>query len=79
MVGLQILAGNVITFLEPLLNCQCHFKFWGWSYTLEIFFLGLGLTITEINIKKKSTETRLKKIQNVKGCRDGMPKNMQTR
>ena len=45
MVGLQILAGNVITFLEP-------FKFWGWSYTLEIFFLGLGLTITEINIKK---------------------------
>ena len=25
MVGLyQILAGNVITCLEPLLNCQCH-------------------------------------------------------
>ena len=30
VVGLhQILAGNVITCLEPLLNCQCHFKFWG--------------------------------------------------
>ena len=50
MVGLhQILAGNVIRCLEPLLNdCQCC-----------LFFLGLGLTITEINIKK-STETRLK-------------------
>ena len=35
-------------------------------------FLCLGLTVTEINIKK-STET------NVKGCRDGMPKSMQTR
>ena len=34
VVGLhQILAGNVITFLEALLNCQCHFKFWGCSYT----------------------------------------------
>ena len=28
VVGLyQILVGNVITCLEPLLNCQCHFKF----------------------------------------------------
>ena len=23
----EILAANVITCLEPLLNCQCHFKF----------------------------------------------------
>ena len=30
MVGLhQILDDNVITFLEPLMNCQCGFKFWG--------------------------------------------------
>ena len=29
VVGLhQILAGNVITCLEPLLNCQRRFKFW---------------------------------------------------
>ena len=29
-VGLhQILAGNVVTCLEPLLICQCRFKFWG--------------------------------------------------
>ena len=40
----------------------------------EMFFLGLGLAVTEIDIK--STETRLK---NVKRCRDGMPKSMQTR
>ena len=34
VVGLhQILAGNVITWLEPLLNCQCSFKFWGCGYT----------------------------------------------
>ena len=33
----------------------------------------------KINIKKKSTKTRLKNIKNVKGCRDGMPKSMQTR
>ena len=53
MVGLhQILAGNVITFLEPLLNCQCPFLSSGVVVTLEIFFLGLGLTVTEINIKK---------------------------
>ena len=35
VVGLhQILTGNVITFLEPLLNCQSRFKFWGCSYTV---------------------------------------------
>ena len=37
----QILAGDVIMCLEPLLNCQCH------------SFERLDLTVTEINIKKK--------------------------
>ena len=41
-------------------------------------FLGLGLTVTEINIKKVQKQ-ELKNIKNVKGCRDGMPKSMQTR
>ena len=69
MVGLyQILAGNVITCLEPLLNCQCH------NFTS---FERLGL-VTEINIKKVQKQD-LKNIKNVKGCRDGMPKSMQTR
>ena len=31
----QILAGNIITCLEPLLICQCNFKFWCWE---RIFF-----------------------------------------
>ena len=44
----------------------------------EIFFLGLGPTVTEINIKKVQKQY-LKNIKNVKGCRDGMPKSMQTR
>ena len=26
---------HVITCLEPLLNCQCYFKFWGCTVTLE--------------------------------------------
>ena len=46
--------------------------------TIEIFFLGLGLTVTEINIKKVQKQD-LKNIKNVKRCRDGMPKSMQTR
>ena len=46
--------------------------------TLEIFFFGLGLTVTEINIKKVQKQD-LKNIKNVKICRDGMPKSMQTR
>ena len=46
--------------------------------TLEIFFLALGLTVTEINIKKVQKQD-LKNIKNVKRCRDGMPKSMQTR
>ena len=40
--------------------------------------LGLGLTVTEINIKKVQKQD-LKSIKNVKGCRDGMPKSIQTR
>ena len=73
VVGLhQTLAGNVITCLEPLLNFQCHFKFWGCGYTFEIFFLGLGLTVSEINIKKVQK-------QDLKRCRDDIPKCMQTR
>ena len=73
MVGLQqILASNVITCLEPLLNCQCHFKF-------HILLIGLGLTVTEINIKKVQKQDLKKTLKNVKGCRDGMPKSMQTR
>ena len=63
--------------LEPLLNCQCYFKFWGCTVTLEIF-LRLCVTVTEINIKKVQKQD-LKNIKNVKGCRDGMPKSMQTR
>ena len=43
----------------------------------EIFFLCLGLTVTEINIKKVQKQDL--NIKNVKGCRDGMPKSMQTR
>ena len=44
----------------------------------EIFFLGLGLSVAEINIKKEQKQD-FKSIRNVKGCRDGMPKSMQTR
>ena len=38
-------------------------------------FLGLGLTVTEISIKKVQKQD----LKNVKRCRDGMPKSMQTR
>ena len=38
----------------------------------EIFFLGVGLRLT---VQKQD----LKNIKNVKGCRDGIPKSMQTR
>ena len=48
--------------------------------TLEIFFLSLGLTVAEINIKKvQKQDLKKKNIKNVKGCRDGIPKSMQTR
>ena len=40
--------------------------------------LGLGITVTEINIKKVQKQD-LENIRNVKGCRDGTPKSMQTR
>ena len=49
-----------------------------YCYTWKKFFLGLGVTVTEINIKKVQKQD-LKNIKNVKGCRDGMPKSMQTR
>ena len=48
-----------------------------WLHLEEIFFLGLGLTVTEINIKKEQKQD-LKIIKNVKRCRDGMPKSIQT-
>ena len=43
-----------------------------------MFFLGLGLTVTE---QKKIQKQDLKKQnnKNVKGCREGMPKSMQTK
>ena len=44
----------------------------------EIFFLGLGLTVTEIKHQKVQKQD-LENIKNVEGCRDGMPKSMQTR
>ena len=40
--------------------------------TLEI---DLCLTVTEINIKKVQKQD----LKNIKRCRDGMPKSMQTR
>ena len=78
MVSLhRILAGNVITFLEPLLlglivNAVSSS---GVVVTLERNILHR----LRSNCNIKSTETRLKNIKNVKGCRDGMPKSMQTR
>ena len=60
-----------LSMLFQVLGLQLHLK--------EIFFfLGLGLTVTEINIKKVQKQD-LKNIKNVEGCRDGMPKSMQTR
>ena len=46
--------------------------------TLEFLLRLIGLTVTEINIKKVQKQD-LKNIKNVKRCRDGMPKSMQTR
>ena len=49
-------------------------------YLKELFLVGfIGLTVTEINIKKVQKQDLKKNIKNVKGCRDGMPKSMQTR
>ena len=61
----------IITYLEPLLNCQRRFKSSGVAVTL-------GLTVTENNIKKVQKQD-LKNIKNVKRRRDGMPKSRQTR
>ena len=41
--------------------------------------LVLHLTVTEININKLVQKQDLENIKNVKRCRDGMPKSMQTR
>ena len=41
----------------------------------EILSFGVGPTVNEIKVQKQD----LKNIRNVKGCRDGMPKSMQTR
>ena len=55
---LWILAGNVVTCFEPLLNRQCCLKLWGlWLHLKGIFFLGLGVTVTEINIKNYRNKT----------------------
>ena len=61
---------NKLTVLFQVLGLLLHLK--------EIFFLGLGVTLTEVNIKKVQKQD-LKNIKNVKRCRDGMPKSMQTR
>ena len=46
--------------------------------TLERMYVCLGLTVTEIKIKKVQKQEN-KNIRNVKRCRDGMQKSMQTR
>ena len=65
VVGLhQILAGNVYM-LRTTTELSIPFQ------VLKEIFLALGL--------KKVQKQDLKNIKNVKGCRDGMPKSMQTR
>ena len=73
----QVLVGYIITCLEPLLGLTVNaVSSYGVVVTIaEIFFIGLGLTVTEVNINKQD----LKNIKNIKRCRDGMPKSMQTR
>ena len=46
--------------------------------TLEIVYVCLGVTVTEIKIKKVQKQEN-KNNRNVKRCRDGMQKSMQTR
>ena len=53
-------------------------RLWLHVHLRETFFLGLGLTVTEQKSTEK-IEKDLKNIKNVKRCRDGMPKSMQTR
>ena len=81
-VGLQqILTGNVITCLEPLLLIIVSAISSSGVVLLHLkeMFLGLkSVIVTEINIKKVQKQD-FKNIKNVTGCRDGMPKSMQTR
>ena len=75
MVGLQhILAGNVITCLE-LTELSINAIL---SSGLCIVTLGRNLLRLRSNTKKVQKQD-LKNIKNVKRCRDGMPKSMQTR
>ena len=78
----QVLAGYITHYYMPgTTKLSTPFQVLvhgGVVVTLEIFFLGLGLTVTEINIKKVQKQDLKKNIKNVKRCRDGMPKSMQT-
>ena len=56
---------------------QCYYMLGTTTKLSMPSFERLGL-VTEINIKKVQKQD-LKNIKNVKGCRDGMPKSMQTR
>ena len=79
MVGLhQILTGNVITYMLGTTT----------KLSMPFQVLGLQLVTLERNILhrlkskidiKKVQKQDLKNITNVKGCRNGMPKSMQTR
>ena len=83
----RVLAGKLCytfilyTCLEPLLNCPCcsssgvsgiHLK--------RILFFELGLAVLKLTPKKyRNKKIKIKNIKNVKRCRDGVPKSMQTR
>ena len=70
---------NYIYMVGTTIKLSLLFKFWGCGYSymhLRKHFLDLSLAVTEINIKKQENK---KNIKNVKRCRDGMPKSMQTR
>ena len=65
--------------LEPLLKLNAVQVLGLWLLVhLRKHFLDLGLAVTEINTKKVQKQEN-KNIKNVKRCRDGMPKTMQTR
>ena len=80
VVGLhQISSWQCYYILGSTTKLSMPFQILGlYLYLKEIFLVGLRLTVTEINIKKVQKQD-LKNIKNVKGCRDGMPKSMQTR
>ena len=56
-----------------------------WSLVQILLDFKLGLAVTEIdinfqiNIQNVYRNKKIKNIKNVKRCRDGMPKSMQTR